>query len=258
MNNDSIYVSLDEARTELARRWNDVELKKRVEAEREVFFSEPIDYPFAMFGKHVASPDNGTSFFFQCAKYINASPIIPEYLGDRFLSINEEKKGLGRLRLTMEDGSFATADIIDFHDNEQKEIRDVITPMGEKLVDFHHRLMEVSGFAINYFDNSKTLKQFGGAQNYYYQYLLNSVCHGVIFETFEGDDHENSFTEKIVRPAVKQIKEKFNLKPLIVRVFPPDQNDKEDFYWWSFPKKINDWLVKYLRENNFSFKKINL
>ena len=30
---ENIYVSLDEARVELKRRWNDVELKKRVEEE---------------------------------------------------------------------------------------------------------------------------------------------------------------------------------------------------------------------------------
>jgi hypothetical protein len=98
-------VSLDEARVELNRRWHDVALRKRVEAELgDKFLPDFAARPRANSFRQLCSPDNGFAFFYQCAKYLNAEPLISEFHGDLFVNMNEEKKGLGRLRVTQADG----------------------------------------------------------------------------------------------------------------------------------------------------------
>jgi hypothetical protein len=118
-----MYVSLDEARAEIKRCWADVDLKKRIEAELgDQFMAAFAEKPRAISFRQLCSPDNGFTFFYQCAKYINAEPLILEYHGDIFVHFNAEKKGLGRLRVTQDDGNKATMDIMNFHDNEKKTI----------------------------------------------------------------------------------------------------------------------------------------
>lgn len=115
-----MYISLDEARTEIERRWADVDLKKRIEAELgDQFMPAFAVKPRAIYFKHLCSPDNSFMFFYQCAKYINVKPLTLEYHGDVFVHFNAEKKGLGRLRVTQEDGNKAMMDIMNFQENEK-------------------------------------------------------------------------------------------------------------------------------------------
>lgn len=102
-----------------------------------------------------------------------------------FVSFNEEKKGLGRLRIFLEDGTRATADIIDFFANEKKQIGEIALKNGKNLIEFHHELFPVGGYSPSIVaDNSKWFKMFNRASDYYYYLLLHFVCHGVLFETF--------------------------------------------------------------------------
>ena len=96
---ENIYVSLDEARSEIKRRWNDVELREKIKKELgEKFMPSFKDNPRGVIFRQICPADNGFEFFFYSAKYINAEPLILEYYDDIFTHINEEKKGLGRLK----------------------------------------------------------------------------------------------------------------------------------------------------------------
>lgn len=55
--NNNIYVSLDEARAEIKRRWNDAELKKKIEAELGEKFIPPFQKnPRVVLNRQIASP----------------------------------------------------------------------------------------------------------------------------------------------------------------------------------------------------------
>jgi hypothetical protein len=256
-----LYVSLEEARVELKRRWADVDLKKRIEAELgDRFMPAFANKPRAVSLRNL-SPDNGFTFFYQCAKYINAEPLALEYHGDLFVSFNQEKIGLGRLRVTQADGTKATLDIMNFHDNEKKPLADCLIKSGERLVAFHHKLVEISGYAIESHDNTEWFRAIGRAADFYYPSLLHCVAHGIFFEalfdeTEGGDERDVVFTDTVIMPAMNKIKAKFGVYPLIAHSFPPNQTDEEDFYWWSYPPHVNQYLLDYAQSQQLKLKPV--
>lgn len=260
MNND-LYLSLDAAREELRKRWNDLELRRRIEDELgDRFMPNFKENPRGVVFRQICSPDNGFIFFFQCAKYIGSDPLVVEYHDDMFTHLNAEKKGLGRLRVTKKDGTKVTVDIMNFHDNEKKLLKDVtLLSNGEKLTDFHRNLFAISGYDVEFLENSKWFHDIGRASDYYYYYLLHFIVHGVLFETFfdEGISNEDRFTSEVIYPTIKKIEEKFGIKLLIVRSYPANQKDGEDFYWWSYPSNVNEYVIENANNRELKFKLIN-
>jgi hypothetical protein len=206
--------------------------------------------------RQVASPDNGFLFFYYCAKYINTEPLAWEDYNDRFISLNEEKKGLGRLRVVLEDGTPAMVDIIDFHANEKKKLSECVLKTGEKLIDFHHHLFKICRYGIEMFDNNEWAKNITDAADYYYFMLLNFVAHGILFDVFqtEEDEGENRFTSEVVLPAIQKVQDKFGLKPLIFRMYPKNQTKEEDFFWWCCPPGVNGYIIDWARKNGLEVK----
>lgn len=256
-----MYLSLDEARDELRRRLLDQELRAAVRTELGAHFMEPFENsPVASADRHLLSPDNGIEFFHQGSRYIGATPLHTEFTGDLFVVINEEKKGLGRIRLTLDDGSRATVDIIDFHANEGKSIGECVLRSGEPLVDFHHRLFEFAGYTLEFLDTTAWRRRLGRSAQYYYYLLLHFVAHGVLFQTFstQSDSNEQRFFAAVVSPAIERIKRSVGIAPMIVRAFPENQTPSEDFYWWSYPPRLNAYLIDYALQSGLKFRHINL
>jgi hypothetical protein len=257
-----IHISLDEAREELKKRWNNLELRKAVEEELgENFIPLFKDRPRAFLSRFLTSPDNGFMLFCQSAHYLNASPISMELQGDIFVHFNEEKKGLGRLRVTLEDGAKVTVDIMDFHANEKNIISEVKIKTGEKLSDFHHNLLKISKYNPEIWDKTAWVGRIGKPVDWYYPFFLHTIAHGVIFENVEAYDNDESgiiFTRDITTPAIQKIESKFGLRPLVVRTYPQDQAEEEDFYWWSYPKNINNYIINYAIKYNLPFKNIKI
>jgi hypothetical protein len=56
-------------------------------------------------------------------------------------------------------------------------------------------------------------------------------------------------------PNLERVEREFGMKPLVVRLYPPDQTEDEDFYWFSYPPHVNAYLVKWAQENKLPFKK---
>lgn len=242
------YYSLDEAREEIKKRWNDVELRRQVEEELGSKLIPFFDYnkPRSVIFRQLISPDNSFCFFYQESKYLNTTPTVVEYLDDIFVSFNEEKKGYGRLRV----GS-NFVDIIDFYNSEKLPLRDIVTLEGKSLVDFHHSLVKESAMDVDIFDMSSWFKSIGKSKDYYYPFLLHFLVHGVLFESFvsdQTDEKEFEFTKKVILPALERIKDKFGLSPLIVKMYPDEQTEEEDLYWWSYPPYINEKIIKYTKE----------
>lgn len=257
-----VHISQDKARAELAERWNNAELKKEVEKELgEKFMPQFSDYPRGVSFRQLCTPDSGFTFFCQCAEYVGSSPLVLEFHDDMFTHLSEDKKGLGRLRIILEDGSKATVDVMNFHESEKNKLGKCVLKNGENLVDFHHKLIDISGYKVDIIDNSKWFKSIGRAADYYYTFFLHFVAHGILFENIEAYTEEDGgapFIDNITTPALQKIKEKYGLFPLVVRMYPQDQTTEEDFYWWSYPCKVNDYIVNYAKENGFAFKSIKL
>lgn len=258
--NNNLHVSLDEARDEVEKRWNNTELKKKIENELgDKFMSVFADSPKSVVFRQICPADNGFEFFFYSAKYINTEPVAIEYHEDIFTHINDEKKGLGRLRVVLEDGTKAMVDIMDFHANEKKKLGECVLKNGERLTNFHRNLFEASGLSVNFMENSKWFHSFGSAKKYYYYFLLHFVAHGVLFENLsEGDDKQKYFADDIMIPEINRIKEKFGVYPLIVRSYPDKQDEKEDFFWWCYPARINRHIIEFAKKHGLSFKNIAL
>lgn len=250
---DNIYVSLDEARASLEKRRMDPALLKRIESLVSAnFMPEFKAGPRGVLWKYILSPDNGFSFFLNQCAYVKVEPLVLEYLGDMFITINEEKKGLGRLRLTLPDGSREVVDIMDFPPNQRRRMDEVVLKNGETLADLHHRLLKISGYQTGLRDQTDWAHTIGRPADYYYPYLAHFIAHGVLFESYltdDPDEREVAFTREVVAPVMDRLEKEFGLRPLIVRLFPEQQSESEDFYWWSYPPHVNEYLLSYVDEH---------
>lgn len=259
MEKESIYMSLDEARVELKRRWANEGLKGKIrEALGEKFIPHYDRGPLFVTTRQLLSADNSTTFFAQCARYVGAKAFAQEFLGDRFVHFNEEKKGLGRLRIKLNDGSKATVDIMNFQQNQRTALCDCVLKDGSNLVNFHHNLLSIDDNDIQLYDNTSWYQNIGRASDYYHDFLLHFVAHSILFETFydEGQTTEDTFTHEVVYPNIESIRKEFNISPIIVRSFPETQTDEEDFYWWSHSPQVNEFINSYAIEHNFEIKQI--
>lgn len=245
----NIYFSLDAARAELARRWADVELRRRVEAELGTRFVPKFRArPRAVITRQLLSPDNGFIFFHQAANYVGGEPFAWEFFGDFFSRCNDEKRGWGELRVVDVDRKLLI-EVISMSGSNRKPFLEVVTRLGEPLVAFHGRLLGLAGYPIEQQDMTQWFHEIGKPTEYYYPWMLHMVAHGVLFDNFQttADPKEAPFTHNVVLPALQRIEEKFGLRPLVVRLYPEHQTPEEDFYWWSYPPQINEHLVNYAK-----------
>lgn len=252
------YTDLKTARELIKQRWNDKELRRAVEeAIGPQLWPELKEQPHGVMWRCLPSPDNGFTLFVQASQWMGLQAFLPEYIEDNFVHLNAEKKCLGRLSLTMSDGAKVTCDILDWQANQGKPMTEVVLKSGEGLAAFHNRLFDVSGYQIMRRDLSDWWISHKPALNYYYYYLAHFIAHGVLFDVFEDepDTREEVFTREVILPNLERVEREFGVKPLIVRHYPPDQTDDEDFYWFSYPPHVNAYLVKWAQENNLPFKK---
>lgn len=243
----NIYTSLDVAKREVWRRWNDKELRKKVED----FLGGDIpeifkNFPRSVLGRHVLSPNFELLHFLQLANTIGLRPLCVEYLHDKFVSNNIDKFYLSKLLFynsycKKEEHDLPQLKIMDLSDTEGKSLCDLKTIWGGSLVEFHHeifRSLKLS-YYIDNIDISDYLKIKGGvAIKYYIYYLALYICHGVLFENYLVDRKQVDFTEKVVLPSCKKIGEIFGVKPLIVPLVP--FNEENDLHWRFYPECVKN------------------
>ena len=257
----NIYFSLDEARAELVRRRRDTALRRAVEAELgEYLLPELRDRPRAVIARHLSSPNHAYSFFYQAARYIGAMPFSLEFIGDTFSAANPDKRCLVSLRV-IAGSQKLSVNIASPNRNKGKKIHEVVKHSGKRLVEFHHRLLELSGNHIENKDMTSWYRHFGKPCDYYYPFLLNFAVHGVLFEYYLSANElpaEYEFTVNVILPAIRKILDKFGVMPMIVRWLPENQSEDEDFHWKSYPKPINDYILRYANEHKLTFHEIEV
>ncbi len=249
MNLDDIYTPLEEAKDEIKKRWEDKGLQKRVEE----FLGGDIpdflqDSPKAYLARHISSLNFELLRFEDRANDVGLEFILSEYLEDKYISINSLKHHLGKMFFhtgTDKNGGkiCVPKKVIDFNKNDRKTIKDVETVAGRKLVDLHHDILceEFPQIKFNIKDISSWVKRNGKTPNLYYpRFLSLFLRNGILFENFLANEEEEKITLDIIVPAMSFLKEKFGIKPLIVRLLPKES--EEDSFWCYYHKKIKDYV----------------
>ena len=253
-----IYTPLSVAKEEIWRRWNDKELKKKVEEFLGGDIPSSLEKePSAVLARQLVSPNNELVRYLEIAKKINLKPICLEYLKDKFRAENGDKYYLGKLFFCGGVGKKSNlktnaVKIINFDEAEGSSLDKVKTLLDENFIDFHHELLchfdsslrDIISDQSNWVDNNGKK-----AHLYYEKFLSLFIYHGVLIENYLIDKHQANFTKEVVLPSYKKVKDRFNIKPLIVNIYP---NESEgDLYWRYYPGHLEDFLIKYKQKNAF-------
>jgi len=247
---ESIYTPLSVARKEIQKRWEDKELKKKVDD----FLGNDLpeflkDNPKAYLARHLISPNYDFLKFLKMAESAEINFICPEFIKDKFVAKNVCKYHLGKLYFHDGKGKnggdkISTLKVIDFNVSEGKKIEELKTLWGENFVEFHHRILGslVPNIDKKLVDISSWFDKKGKTPEKFYVYFLALFLRNcILFENFLINKDESNFTKKIVLPNIYKLEEIFGIKPLIVRLLPIEK--EADQCWLSYPGFIRE-LVK--------------
>lgn len=242
-----VYFSPSEAKCEIIRRWEDTELRERVEAflEKDIPTSLVSGYKAVLF-RQISSPNYEFLHFMKIINALRLEPLLLEYYDDKFTSMNPLKHCLGKLKFQQDISQHSTAriksqTIIDFNGSQGKKIKDINTIWKQSLVDFHHKLLgsEVPDYNKYLFDASNWFYRRGGcARSYYLQYIALFIRNGICFENFVLKGDELRFIEEVFLPNFIQIWRMMGVKPIFVELLPVDA--QENIHWISYPSRINN------------------
>jgi len=248
---NTVYMTLSEAIKILEERQKDKNLKTKIEK----LLNNNIPEPLKAKGKHgvqfrqIATPNHDVHWFTELTKDNKLKTVFFEYHEDKFTSNNDFKHSLGQLRIHDKfskhgDHLEEKTTIFDFNKYNGKPFKDIMTLWSEPLIDFHKRLFEVCGYSkenLCFYDASQWFKENGAhAVDYYTNFILLFVCHGILFENFLLTGSEGEFTREIFLPAFEKASSLSGVKPLIVPIPPMD--NEEDAHWVSYDKKIKPLL----------------
>ncbi|KKQ52433.1 MAG: hypothetical protein US70_C0009G0028 [Parcubacteria group bacterium GW2011_GWD2_38_11] len=238
---DNMYTPLSVAKEEVWKRWNDNELRKKVEEYLgeipEPFRAEPR----VAISRNIITPNQELLYFLDLAGHTDLKPIGLEGVEDKFCTKNYDKVSLGKLSFlknknaNKDSNESSNIAIIDMADSDGKRLCDIKTFWGENLVDFHYRLLESYGISIESFDDFKWCKHISGKSGileYYKKFFAFFVCYGILFDNFIVKRNEKQFTDEVVTKSFKEIEVIFGVKPLIVPLLP--QEDDDHWYFRSY------------------------
>lgn len=239
-----LYAPLQEAKQEIKRRSQDEDLKKRVEEFLQGDLPDVFRHgPRAVSTIHVASPHIAFHHFIEGAKQLDLKPLVFEYLDDLFLTTNFDKASLAKMTFylsTDKNGNLVKTSrhIVNLDGREEKKpFRELKTLKGGGFVDFHHHLLREMFPEVEVYDGSAWYQRRGKDPKKYYRYAMALfICHGVLFENFLLDKNEIEFTHEVIIPAFKEVRDYFDLEPLIVPIAPLDI--QEDRSWWYYPPSL--------------------
>lgn len=242
-----IYTPLSVAKKEIWRRWNDKELRKKVEdflgGDVPKFLKKK---PNAVMVRYITSPGFEFFNFIDLARIADLDIVLAEYTKDKFVAKNPDKYNLCKMffhngKNKNGDDNIFNLKVVNFNKYEGKNFDKIKTLWGEDLIDFHHKVLKkaVPGCDKKIFDISEWFNKNRDkkhAEYYYLRYLALFLCHGVLFENFLLNKNEKDFTKKKVLPSFVKLQEMFGVKPLIVPLEPFE--DETHICWWHYPAKI--------------------
>lgn len=247
----NIYSTISEAKSEIRRRRNDVNLVERINAMIGLFPIDGMqDKAYSCLSRPVITPNYELKTFLSHSEILDLPRLFLEYPG-RMVSRNDEKyhamimyyfNGTGRNH-GHKVSKIKIADISKF---EGKPLNDVKTLWNEPLLDFHHDLLYRAHPEIDPKSILDFTSWFNGARScpvelYYYKYLLLFICNGILFDNFLfGHGEENPFIESKFLPSFKKVLSDTGLKPLIVPLLP--LSNERLGHWLYYPENLKDFV----------------
>jgi hypothetical protein len=238
-----MYISLEEAKEEVWKRWNDTELRRFVQEYVKEIPEGFGQEPRAVYSSQLATLNFGYFRFAEKAKKVGLKPLCFEYTMDKFCSKNPDKRFLGKVTFFHHKGRnngnrTTSRTIIDFCTEDGKPLREVKTKWGDNFVAFHHNLLASNLPTLELSDATEWYGNKGGSPVSFYDHLIALfICHGIHFVNYLDEGNEGKFTRDIVRPAIQRVTKHFGLKPLIVRLLT---NESEtDPYWSWYPGHLD-------------------
>lgn len=251
MKTNDFYTSIDDAKIEIQKRWQDADLRDRVRlylgGEIPTIFHNK---PYAVVSRNIATPDIECMRFLELSQEIGLHPVVFEGVRDKFSSASSDKIGL--VKLSIFDGYNKNNEllnhyrkIIDMSANDGMRFNEIDTIWGENLVKFHHRILQLHiNQEIELFDDFdwfKSRKMKTTIDEYYKNFLCFFACYGVLFENFVTDHSEKVFFDNTIKPAFDFVTKKFGVSPLIVELAPHEEAD--DPYWWCYPSEVENYFI---------------
>jgi hypothetical protein len=247
---DNFYTPLSEAKKEIWRRWNDKELREKI---NKILKSDILDSfgnePRAVFCRYVFSPNFEFNYFLSIAKMVKLKPLALQYSDDKLVAKNTPKYHLCKMFFYNGDGKkfgdkIDTLKIVNLNKWEGEKLNNVQTLHNENLVKFHNNLLKKSIGEKNYeiFDFSDWFNEKKKAfkKYYYLHYLSLFIRNGILFENFLTNDEELLFTKNKVLPSFNKVQEIFGVKPLI---FPLNSfKSEESRSWYFYPEKTKGYI----------------
>jgi hypothetical protein len=254
---NKIYTPLSVAKKEIQRRWKDKKLRKKVEDFLGGDIPELLNTNIkACFGRHIVTPSFELLYFLKVVANLEMDFGFIEYTKDKFISKNSSKYHI--CRLFFHDGKsknhkdrVSGLKITNMIQLDGKSLDSIQTNWGEKLVDFHHRLLNIAIPDIDkkIFDVSFWKKRKGKSlEDFYIYYLALFVRNGILFENFLLNEEESGITKNIVIPAFKKLEKLFGIKPLIVRMLP--RNNEEELFWFHYPGFLKPVIKNMIKIRN--------
>jgi hypothetical protein len=240
--NSFVYTPLEDALTELNRRWNNIPLRSFVETHLEADIPEVIKGGSKLvYSRHVVTPNYEVRRFLSISDALDMHALFWEYHSDKFTPNNKCKYHLGRMSfykgMGRNGGSKLEHEfIVDFNMSNGKPISSIKTLWNEFLPDFHHSLFngKFKGANYDFFDASAWFKRNGPrAKSYYKKFMGFFLCHGILFDNFLFDNSEIEFVKEIFLPAFMHVYATTSYKPLIVALEPTEI--EEDEFWLCHP-----------------------
>ncbi len=235
---EALYTPLGEAVEELHRRRAD---KALCDAVAEFHRTHPPDFlaeePNAFFVRPVFSADLEFERFVTLSRQAELTPNCLEIVKDRFVSFNVEKYRRGKLTFCWPNRTRALRAMNFNHDG--KRFDEIPSLNGCSLVEFHHRLLVHAHpeLADRVRDASGWIFAAGQIPPRYLHLLSLAITDGILFENFFMDDpEERRFMEERILPSFTHATELFGVKPLIVRLFTPEEENMP--ICWHYPGEL--------------------
>ena len=232
--NQIVYTPLSEALRLLEERRKDPILMAKIDELLKGDIPEILkEKKCGIFARQVATPNFDTQRFIKIAKDNQLEAVLFEYPEDKFTSKNIFKHSLCQIRVNNginHKGEYMVEkiNIVDLVNNDGKKIKEIKTNWGEPLTDFHRKLFKDYEIKdnITFHDISEWYHRNGGhASDYYVNFLLLFVCHGILFENFLMKEVEGDFTKNILLPTIEKIVNLTGVKPLITPFEPIESED---------------------------------
>jgi len=235
-----IYTPLHIAKEEIHRRWNDIDLKKKMKDSLGGKIPDVFkDKPKAIIFRNIATPNLEIGIAHEYAQMMGLDLVVIEYTADKFCTRNRDKLHLGKMVFVHKDNKsqiVSKEKIIDIKEDDNKRLSDISTLWGEKLVDFHKRIFKENGYGhVETFDAS-IYKDMGLSPHEIYLKILGfSSCFAVLLENFlvKTDPGEKRFTNEVIWPAFKAITAIAGVQPLIIPLITSEEDEGVNWQCYS-------------------------